>query len=275
MISIFALDSYIGHSYAKNSPESVRRLSSRIRGEEISAYLGARYNPTEGYENDVRIYVKPRDLSVISDGSYVDFLDGEFRDYWLIRRPKIKVIAASQYSYEYMKKRLPNEIYLIPSHHLNTDRVKRTRKEIKTCGYIGAPSPAAFKRFDEIGKKLKEIGMELVVSWFFKTKQDALDLYNQTDIFVFGDWDSLDHPYRIPTKIINAASFGIPSVAFPMMANQENEGCYLHARNMEETIAAVKKLKDETTYNQLVEKIIPWSENYHISKIAELYRKLK
>jgi len=272
MISFFALDSYIGHSYAKNSPESVRRLSSRIRGEEIAAYLGAKYNPTEGYENDVKIYVKPRNLDVISDGSYVDFLDGEFRDYWLIKRPKIKVIAASLYSYEYMKKRLPNEIYLIPSHHLNTYRVRRTRKEIKVCGYIGAPSPEAFKRFDDIKERLKEIDMELVVEWFFKTKQDAMNLYSQIDIFVFGDWDALDHPYRIPTKIINAASFGIPSVAYPMMANKENEGYYLHARNMDELIEGVKKLKDEKYYKELVEKIIPWSENYHISKIANEYR---
>jgi hypothetical protein len=240
----------------------------------MAEYLGAKYNPTEGYEDDVKIYVKPRSLEPISDGSYVDFLDGEFRDYWLTKRPKIKVIAASQYSYEYFKKRLPNEIFLIPSHHLNVDRIKRDRKKIKVAGYIGAPSPEVFKRFDEIKERLKEIGIDLVTSFLFKTKQDALDLYKQIDIFVFGDWDSLDHPFRIPTKIINAASFGIPSVAFPMMANKENEGHYLHARNMEELVAGVEKLKDETYYKEFTEKLIPWSENYHISKIAELYRKL-
>jgi hypothetical protein len=274
VISIFALDSYIGHSYAKNSPLSVRRLSSRIRGEEISEYLGAKFNPTSGYENDVCIYVKPRTLDKIPDGAYVDFLDGEFRDYWLIKRPKIKVIAASQYSYEYMKSRLPNEIFLIPSHHLNTDRIKRDRKEIKVAGYIGTASPAAFKRFDEIESRLRALNIDFVSSFLFKTKQDALDLYKQIDIFVCGDWDAYDHPYKIPTKIINAASFGIPAVAFPMMANQELEGFYEHARNMKETIAAVEKLKDESYYNEMVDKIVPMAEKYHISKVAELYRKL-
>lgn len=274
MISIFALPSYIGHSYSKNSPVSARRLSSRIRGEEIAEYLGAKYNPTEGFENDVCIYIKPRSLENIRDGDYVDFLDGEFKDYWFLKRPKIKVIAASQYSYEYLKSRLPNEIFLIPSHHLNVGRVRRERKEIKVAGYIGVPSPEAIRRFDDIKENLKKIGIDLVTSFFFKTKQDALDLYKQIDIFVFGDWDSADHPFRIPTKIINAASFGIPSVAFPMMANKELEGYYLPARNMGELVAGVEKLKNETFYNEMVAKIIPMSENYHISKIANEYRNL-
>jgi len=274
MISIFALPAYIGHSYSKNSPESARRLSSRIRGEEMAEYLGVKYNPTEGYENDVRIYIKPRNLGDISDGSYVDFLDGEFKDYWFIRRPKLKVIAASLYSYEHMKKRLPNEIYLIPSHHLNTDRITRDRKEIKVCGYIGTPSPTAFKKFGELKERLKEIGMDFVIEYYFKTKQDAINLYKQIDIFVCADWDGYDHPYKIPTKIINAASFGIPCVAYPMMANKELEGFYLQAKNMSETIVQVENLKNPDFYEEWSAKIAPMAENYHISKIAELYQKL-
>src|SRR3990167_488658 len=202
MISIFALPSYVGHSYAKNSPVSARRLSSRIRCEEMAEYLGARLNPTEGYENDVKIYVKPRDLSRIRDGSYVDFLDGEFREYWFGNRPKIKIIAASQCSYDYFKK-FPNEVFLIPSHHINFDRLKRERKDIKVAGFIGVPSPEAFKKFDEIKTRLKDIGIDFVVNFFHKTREDALDLYKQIDTFVHGDWDALDHPHRIPTKIIN------------------------------------------------------------------------
>jgi hypothetical protein len=272
MISIFALDSYIGHSYSKNSPESVRRLSSRIRGEEMAQYLGAKYNPSE--RDGVCIYVKPRNLDIIKDGDYVDFLDGEFRWEWFRKRPKIKIIAASLYSYEFFKTHLLNEVIFIPSHHLNVNREHRTRNEIRVCGYIGSPSPAVFKRFDEIKERLKEIGMDLVVSWFFRTKDDALDLYKQIDIFIMGDWDGYDHPFRIPTKIINAASFGIPSVGFPMIGNKELEGYYIKANNMDETIMGVSLLKYKKTYNELVEKIIPMSENYHISKIANEYRKL-
>ena len=35
------------------------RVSSLIRGNQMAEYLGGKLNPTEGYENDVCIYVKP------------------------------------------------------------------------------------------------------------------------------------------------------------------------------------------------------------------------
>jgi hypothetical protein len=274
MISFFALDSYIGKSYSKHGPDSVRRLSSRIRGEEVANYLGAKYNPTEGYENDVCIHVKPKILDEVPDGHWLDLLDGTYLIHSLRQRPKIKVITASQCSYEYQKSHYPNEVVLIPSHHINIDRLKRTRKEIKVAGYIGVPSPAIYQRFDDIATRLKEIGIDFVTEYLFKTKQDALDFYNKIDIFVFGDWDSFDHPHRIPTKIINAASFGIPSVAFPIQANKEFEGYYMQARNMDETVEGVNRLKNEYFYNEMVSKIIPMSEKYHISNVAELYKKL-
>jgi hypothetical protein len=272
VISIFALDSYIGKSYSKHGPDSVRRLSSRIRGEEIANYLGAKYNPPE--REGVCIWVKPRDLSVIEDGDYVDFLDGEFNPNRLISRPKINIITSSLYQHEFFKD-YPNQKFLIPSHHLNIDRIRRTRKEIKVAGYIGVPSPAVFKRFDDIKEALSKIGIDFVTEFLFKVKQDALNFYDQIDIFVYGDWDFLDHPHRIPTKVINAASFGIPSVAFPCMANKELGGYYVKARNLEETVEGVKSLTNPIFYQEMVDKIIPFAENYHIENIAKLYRELK
>jgi len=268
MISFFALDSYIGKSYSKHGPDSVRRLSSRIRGEEIANYLGAKYNPPE--REGVCIWVKPRDLSVVKDGDYVDFLDGEFNPKRFISRPKIKIITSSLCQHDFFKN-YPNEKFLIPSHHLNIDRIKRTRKEIKVAGYIGVPSPSVYKRFDDIKTELAKIGIDFVTEFLFKVKQDALDFYNKIDIFVYGDWDSNDHPHRIPTKMINAASFGIPSVGFPCMANKELEGYYVKARNMKETVEGVMRLKDEDFYNKMVNKIIPFSEGYHIENVSKLY----
>jgi len=276
MISFFCRTSYIGKCHSRHDPNSAaRRLSSRIRAEEMSAYLGAKLNPTEGYENDVCIHIKPRDFTNVRDGDYIDFLDGEFRDSRLAARPKIKVIAASQCSYEYMKARLPNEIILIPSHHVNFERIKRDREGLTVGGYLGVPSNEAFQRFGEIKEKLKEGGIDFITFYYFKTRQDAIDFYKKIDVFIHGDWDfPINHPYRIPTKIINAASFGIPSVAAPIMGNKEVEGYYLHASNIEEMLAQVEKLKDENFYNEFSKKIVEMAEKYHISKIAELYRQL-
>lgn len=277
MISIFAVPSYVGKSYSKHAPESsARRLSSRIRGDEIAEYLDTRLNPTSGYENDVRIYVKPKSLDIVRDGDWVDFLDSTGGFSALLKdRPKIKVIAASQCSYDCLKEYLTNEIVLIPSHHINQERIKRARKEVSVGGYIGSPSPVAFRMYDEIGTRLKEVGFEFVTCFNFKTKQDAIDLYRQIDLFIIGDWVGNDSPHKIPTKIINAASFGIPSIAYPLRGYKEIEGNYVQARNISELLVEVEKFKNRDYYNEWSNKVVAMAEKYHISVIAGLYQKLE
>jgi hypothetical protein len=273
MISIFALPTYIGRSYSRHSPDlSVRRLSSRLRGNEITDYLGVKLNPPE--RDGVCIHVKPKDLKEVQDGDYVDFLDGFYLIHPLRTRPKVKIIAASLCSYEWLKKEFTNEVVFIPQHHLNWDRLKRTKTEITTCGYIGNPSPEAFKMYSDIGERLKRTGLDLVTCFNFKTRQDALDLYLKTDIFVIGDWNAPDSPHRIPTKIINAASFGIPSVACPLQGNKEIEGYYAHAKNLDEMIEQVTKFKDPNYYQVWSDKVFKMAENYHISEMPDYYNKL-
>jgi hypothetical protein len=274
MISIYALPSYVGHTYSKHVTDlSSRRLSSRIRGEEIANYLGVKFNPPE--RDGVCIHIKPKDFTDIRDGDWVDFLDSDGGVLCKIKnRPKVKVIAASLCEYEWLKKELENEVFLIPNHHLNWDRLKRTRKEVTTCGYIGNPSPEAFKRYDEIRERLKRVKLDLVTCFNFKTRQDALDLYSKIDIFVAGDWDSPDRPNRIPTKIINAASFGIPTICFPLQGNLDIEGYYVHSKNIDDIILEASRFKDENYYNSFSERIINMAERYHISKMPDYYNKL-
>src|SRR5476651_2680763 len=159
MISIFVRPSYLGNRYPEQTKElTLQRVSSRIRGEDLVEHLGAKLNPIDGYEEDLCIYVKPKSLDNVRDGDYLDYLDG--KNMWLLLKdlPKIKVIAASQTSFEFLKKNLPNEIFLIPQHHLNWERNKRTRKKINMIGYIGGPLPSAFNSHNEVKVRLKEIG---------------------------------------------------------------------------------------------------------------------
>lgn len=277
MISIFTRPSYIGNRYPKHTKESsVLRLSARVRGDEIAQYIGAKLNPTEGFENDVCIYVKPKYINQIKDGDYLDYLDG--KNMWLLLKdhPKIKVIAASQSSYEYLKENLTNEVFLIPSHHINFERAKRERKEVTTGGYIGNPSPSAFKMYAEIKVRLKEIGFGFKTCFNFKTRQDAIDLYKNIDLFIIGDWVGKDDNHtKMPTKIINAAAFGVPTIAYPLKGYQEIEGNYVHARSIDEMLTEVEKFKEENYYNEWANKVVKMAEQYHISRIADLYKKLK
>lgn len=275
MISFFAESSYIGNFY--HMPDSnARRLSSRIRAEEMAAYLGAKLNPTEGFENDVRIFVKPKAYApLIRDGDWIDFLDGDGTQEGIVaKHPKAKLIAASKTSYEDLKSRFPNEVVFIPSHHINQERFRRDRKEISVAGYVGGPSPDAVSLYEGLASELKKVGFDFKTCFYYKTREDAVNFYRSIDLFVIGPWIGRDFPHRIPTKPINAASFGIPTIAHPIMGYEEIEGYYVPARTIEEILTEAVRFKDLAYYQEWSDKVAAFAENYHISKVAPLYQKL-
>jgi len=272
-MNIFARPSYVGNRFPRHTKDStLLRVSSRIRGEEIAEFLGCQLNvPGEG----VNVYVKPAGLNRVKDGDWVDILDGENLIPFLKERPKVKVIAASQCSYDILKSELKNEIVLIPQQHINWDREKRIIDGIKVVGYTGSPSPYAFKHYKEIGQEINKLGLEFKTCFDFKTKQDSINFYKSIDIMVIGAWGLGDpSPFKIPTKIINAASFGVPTVAFPLRAYGEIEGYYLRANNMAEMLDQVNKIRNIDLYSDMIAKVIGKAEQYHISRIANLYNQL-
>jgi hypothetical protein len=244
-------------------------LGSIIRGKQIADYIGGTY---KGERGDVNIYIKPTKLDEVQDGDWVDVSDGEwlFRD--LKRRPKIKVIAHSKVTYDILKE-LPNEVVWISQQHLNWERDKRDRNEVATYGYIGHPNELAFKICDEIGEIIKEIGMEWITCFDYKTREDACAFYKKIDLLIIGAKPEIfDEPiYKTPTKIINAASFGVPSIAYPTIGYSEFEGYYVHARDLNEIAREVKKFKDPEYYKEFSEKIREKSEEWHISNVAKKY----
>ncbi len=244
MISIFSKNTYFLGAVGKKESWLLQRVSSRIRGEEIAEYLGAKFNQER---SDVNIYVKGCRKEQIQDGDYVDVLDDLWMTNWLKTRPKVKVIAMSLSHYDYLKSVLKNEIVYIPHHHVNFDRIKRTRKEITTCGYVGAP------------QRIKVKGFKFIQLNTFKTRKDIIDFYKKIDIQIICNVP--DVPYYHPTKIINAMSFGIPTVAPKVQGYREVEGFYYQD---------IEELRSGWDADRLIQE----TENYHISNIAKLYQQL-
>jgi glycosyltransferase involved in cell wall biosynthesis len=247
-------------------------LGSIIRGKQIADWMGWKYNPKEGFENDLRIYIKPRTLDKVRDSDWVDVSDGEWLVEHLKARPKINIITHSLKTYEILKEELPNKIVWISQQHLNWERDKRNRNEMNTCGYIGHPNELAFKICNRMDEKIKSIGWNFVSCFDYKTREDAAAFYKKIDLLVIPDlspWK--DPPYKTPTKLINAASFGVPSVAYPTEGYQEFEGYYVRAKDLDEMAIEVQKFKDENYYNEWSEKIIKKAEEYHISNVAKRY----
>ncbi len=237
-----------------------------VRGTEIASYLGAKLNVREG----TVIHVKPPDLNNVLDGEWVDVLDGGNLIDLLKARPKVNAIAISEYAYEYMN--LPNKTVCLPQQHINWDREKRMKNPCYfVAGYIGAPSQKARRHYDNIAKELKKIGIEFVAEFDYKKRRDAINFYKRIDVLVVSKLHRFE-PLKTPTKMINAASFGLPSIAIPMEGYKEWEGNYIEFQDLDELYKGIEGIKNN--YELLSEKMIAEAEKYHISKIAEKYKAL-
>ena len=254
------------------------RVSSMIRGDQIADFLGARVNPESGYEQDTCIYVKPmvrKGDDFIFEGrkSYLDIIDGHNLGQLAQKHPEVTVIVCSHADYEVMSRVIPNKIVLIPQHHCNFERVKRTRNEVTTVGVIGVA-----KAFDYLPKGLREglakRGMNLIEYSRFFSRQDIIEFYQKIDIQVV--WRPYKKLLSNPLKLVNAASFGIPTIALWEIAFLETSSCYWPVHNLDEFFNTVDNLRksDSALYSLLSRNCLEKAEQYHIEHISKLYKQL-
>lgn len=248
------------------------RLSSVVRGQQIAEYLGAKFNPTEGWENDTLIYIKPRSLRYIKDGDYIDILDEPPEAAIRLKdRPKIKVIAMNTPHAEWLRSVIPNEVIIIPHAHINFENIRRCRKKILNCGYVGTNKPYHIRVNEEVKKRLTEIGLNFNPLFNFTTRQEIINYYKTIDIQVIGYFNFIKEiPYYHEKKIVDAMSFGIPTIAGPKLGYWDINDFYIHAENMEELLKEAEKLKEGWDAKRLIKK----AEEYHIKNIARLYENL-
>jgi len=250
--------------------------AGKIRGEQIAKYIRAKLNPKDGYEDDVCIYVKCIPPLIYPKKTYIDVVEDSAGLRWIKSHPKIGIIASSKSIFKYLSDKLPNNLVLISQHHCNFERVLRTRKEVKVAGIIGN-SHAFQYPLDRLEEKLKNIGIELrlFVKKTFGGREEVVDFYKQIDIQLV--WrPNTDGVLRNPLKLINACSFGIPTVAYPEVDFvTELDGYFLQAKNIDDLIKITKKLKDNSFfYEEWSDKALFNAEDYHIDNISKFYRQL-
>ena len=285
MISIFAKPAFLNvnpNEAFKDRTKPVRsghlmRVSSMIRGDQIATTIGAKLNPESGYEDDVCIYVKPHvrkgnDFNFEGRKVYLDIVDGHNLGELALKHPEVTVIVCSQVDYDTMSKVIPNKIILIPQHHCNFERFERTRRKIKSVGVIGTKH--AFPHLPKgLREALAERKIELIeFSRFFK-RQDIIDFYMSIDLQIV--WRPYKKLLSNPLKIVNAASFGIPTIALNEPAFHELEGNYLGVNSLEGLLSELDYLvKKPKIYDIRSWYCVRKAEEYHINNIAKLYKEL-
>jgi glycosyltransferase involved in cell wall biosynthesis len=252
------------------------RVSSLIRGNQMAEKLNCKLNPTEGFEDDVCIYVKPHVKAnedfKFEGKPFMDIVDGWGLVPLLQKHPEVPVIAMSQWDAENLARVLKNKIIFIPQHHVNYERLKRHGNSTINVGIVGTEASFPFVP-GELKRKLAERGMKLVELSKFDTRQGIQEFYQ--DLYVQIVW----RPYRRrmgnPLKLVNGASFGVPTIALYEETFKEMDGYYIPVKTLDEFIEQLDNLRSNPRlYDEISSKCIEKAEEYHIDNIANLYRKL-
>lgn len=248
--------------------------SGQIRGHQVAHKLKAKINPKEFSGNDINIYIKDYPLGNIPNHVYIDVVEDSRGLRWVVNHPEIGIIASSKMIFDYLKTRTcRDDIVFIPQHHCNFERYVKTFGELKTVGIIGSEQSFQYPII-ELRERLKSNGLQLktLIKKKFKDRKEVCEFYKQIDVqVVFRKDDNL----RNPLKLVNAMSFGIPTVAFPEPSFVMEGLPFLHARNIDEIIKGIMTLRYKDLYQATAIQGINASQDYHIDFISELYKKLE
>lgn len=261
------------------------QLSGRIR-RQVADLIGARCNPSSGVEHDICIGVKMSPGLIQHDkligreqmgDYYLDFIDHHTCLDWLAHWPETKVIVCSKSGETWLRARLRNPMTFIPQHHCNVEEQLRPERPIKTVAYIGLMTGLP-PWYDEVNEAIHKMGMEMRYFTDFQTREDVVNAYLQTDIqfqWCEGMPDKLEH-LKNPMRVINGLSFGIPMVSNklpPYLA--ECDGKFVGAERIGEAMDAIRLLQtDDAWYGQFRQEGPEFVKPYHISVIAEAFRRL-
>lgn len=252
----------------------LKRISSIVRGEQIANYLGAKLNPKE--RDGVAIYVKPLRLDNIRDGDYVDVLDDSSVHvklgsiYQRLKElKKVNVLAMTTEHKKWLESHLPNKIVHIPHQHMNFERIRRTRREVITAGYIGT----YVGRHEHLCKELETLlPLKFIYLFSYPTREDIIRFYQSIDIQVIPMFGHLTNvPYYHEKKIVDAMSFGIPTISEERLGYKDIDDYYIKVKDRNDILTEIVKLQSGWDAERLINK----AEDYHISKIAKLYERLE
>jgi len=264
-----------------------RGSAGYVRGEQIADLLGGKKNPKSGFDDDICIYVKVFPLGKYSKHTYIDVDDAPKAANYLKDHPDIGVIATSEFAKDYLSKLLNrDDIVVIPHAHCNYERWVRPDREIKTVGIIGSES--SFQHdVDNFRERLEKIGLELSYEkdyWdTYRSTEDkpgrlkVVDFYKTIDIQVVWRPKVYAPYFKNPNKLINAGSFGIPTVSYPEASYVKEWGNdFICATSIDLMIRACQVLKeDDDYYDYWSKRVLAKAEECHKDNIIELYRRLK
>lgn len=246
----------------------------------MAAFIGprARANPETDYMDDMCVFIKTRPMKHRPEHTFIDVVDEPWVLPWIRRHPNVKLISTSLTGQEYLRKEYgvrPEDVYWIRENHCNYERFVKPITKPRMAGVIGGPNAIQIAQ-EELQKNLGEFGLGWYRETSYNTREDVIAFYNKIDIqVVWRQW--LNFPeLNNPLKLVNAMSFGIPTVGFPEVSYVKELGdYYIQVHSLPELYAEVRKLKEDPAYyKHWSERGVAKAEEYHIEHVAKLYLEL-
>lgn len=256
--------------------------SADIRGRQIASKLGVPCDeplaPGQKHPKSI-VLVKavPGDIESLKSFLWFDIVDSDDRLDWIAGLPNAGVIAIGITAERYLKARLNIPVALVPEHHCNFERcVRKANAVSKVVGFCGYENNLDLN-VEALRKRLAAVNMEfkmLPVTGNL-TREDVCEFYKGIDINLTFRLPrivaKMPPELKNPLKVINAASFGIPTVGYPEVSYEEFPP-YIRVHDEEEVVDACVRLKhfDDSARRCLLRN----AEQYHIDNIVELYRSI-
>jgi len=236
-----------------------RHGSGEIRGRQIAEKLGARLNPKDGYADDLCIWVKKEPPEDYPKHSYLDIVDGVERLPWLKQHQDIGVIASSLSGKRYLQEVLRrSDIQYLPQHHCNFSRIRNEVMKPLRFGLVGGNA------------SLPPAEWMIPIKWANpSTLDEVVHCYQRMDVQIV--WRGMKRQLKNSLKLVNAASFGIPTIALPEPGYEDMDGFYRKAYTQTELVGEMLKLQEEG-FDQEV--LLTRAEDFHIDRIAKRYEQL-
>lgn len=246
-------------------------------------------------KDDIVIMVKCLNDKLVERAgkAYVDIVDGKRRLHKKITNPNIGIIVQIRENIPEAKRHWfpKNEIIALPHAHANNERRERpSDREVKRIGYTGVKQGFSPGAWQEFASKIKTHGFEAVrpddnpintKKYIGRQREMCCDFYYGIDIAVaFRNriWSNPNGPYmKGPTKLNNAGSFRIPTVAFPECAYIHNvngpASCVLVTSIDEMVHACIRLRDDQEYYYRIADKAWQDAQAAHIDEVVKTYRR--
>jgi hypothetical protein len=250
--------------------------SGKIRGRQVADRMDAKKNPIDGYQEDICIYVKMRPEELCPEKTYYDIIDAMTATKWLKESPEIGVITMTKIGRDYLFKNLNRKnIHIIPQHHCNYEKIQRPQRKVKVVGYIGGARQLQYNPV-QLEKELADVGLEFKYRTKFLRREDVTSFLKTIDINIAFRCRPHRKYLKDALKLINAGSFGIPSVAYPEMGYEATfRNRYIKVKTKKDLIAKCKQLAtDRDLYSQVAHDAWTMANTYHIDNIIPLYQQL-